>query len=273
MSHWALKDLPQGWFNHAERALALIEEHQPKRCVEVGTWRGASAIATARVIRQRGGRLTCIDTFALGPLATYDLGPQGTYPAMHAECLENIRKAGQDDVIEVIVDESLAVARTWPERRLALLSDPTIDYCYIDADHTYDSVRADLAAWWPLVHIGGIIAGDDYLMPAYPGTTAAWDAFDLEVGGLQREGLVWRIKNGATLPWPLPTFIVSDRPMAVTACAVCHRAVLAAHVDGEGRCCHCGTPPPQRSDVARPADEPVSAPRPLDDPDPVERWR
>ena len=30
----------------------------------------------------------------------------------------------------------------------------------------------------------------------------------------------------------------------ISACAVCQRAVYAAHVDGEGRCVHCRPPVP-----------------------------
>lgn len=37
------------------------------------------------------------------------------------------------------------------------------DFVYIDGDHSYRSVTADLEAWWPLVKPGGIIAGHDWI--------------------------------------------------------------------------------------------------------------
>lgn len=37
-----------------------------------------------------------------------------------------------------------------------------LDFCYIDAAHDYESVVADIAAWWPRVKIGGIIGGHDF---------------------------------------------------------------------------------------------------------------
>lgn len=37
------------------------------------------------------------------------------------------------------------------------------DLVYIDGDHRYDAVKADIEAWLPLVRKGGIIAGHDYL--------------------------------------------------------------------------------------------------------------
>ena len=40
--------------------------------------------------------------------------------------------------------------------------DNSLDAVYIDGNHRYDSVVADMAAWWPKVKDGGIVAGHDY---------------------------------------------------------------------------------------------------------------
>jgi hypothetical protein len=40
------------------------------------------------------------------------------------------------------------------------------DWIYIDADHSYDAVRADLEAWYPLLREGGLFMGHDYLTGA-----------------------------------------------------------------------------------------------------------
>lgn len=44
----------------------------------------------------------------------------------------------------------------------ATIDNESLDWVYIDAGHTYEDVKADLAAWIPKVRIGGIIAGHDY---------------------------------------------------------------------------------------------------------------
>lgn len=40
--------------------------------------------------------------------------------------------------------------------------DGLLDFVYIDANHDYDFVAADLRVWAPKVRIGGTVAGDDY---------------------------------------------------------------------------------------------------------------
>jgi len=41
--------------------------------------------------------------------------------------------------------------------------DSELDFVYIDANHAYDYVRADLDAWFPKVKRGGIFAGHDFM--------------------------------------------------------------------------------------------------------------
>lgn len=40
--------------------------------------------------------------------------------------------------------------------------DGALDFVFVDAEHTYDSVRADLKAWAPKVRKGGLLCGHDY---------------------------------------------------------------------------------------------------------------
>lgn len=40
--------------------------------------------------------------------------------------------------------------------------DGALDLVFIDADHSYAAVRADIDAWMPKVRAGGILAGHDY---------------------------------------------------------------------------------------------------------------
>ena len=42
------------------------------------------------------------------------------------------------------------------------ITDNTLDFCYIDGDHSLFGIYDDIHIWAPKVKIGGIIAGHDY---------------------------------------------------------------------------------------------------------------
>ena len=165
----ALLDHPAavpGWFHHGPTILALVEQHRPKVCVELGTWLGASAIPVARSIARWDGTLTCVDTWAGDLSGAPDIPPA---PWMLVACARNILEAGVGAHVRLIPARTLEAAAAWA---------PPIDYLYIDAAHDYDSVRADLRAWGPKMRPGGLILGDDYGNRAFPGVKQAWDEFE-----------------------------------------------------------------------------------------------
>jgi len=154
--------------------LQLVALHRPRVCVELGTWRGASAIAIARLLAQWGGVLTCVDTWTGDVNGGTVAGP----PHMLLECAANVVSAGVAPWVRFLCSTTAEAARTWAG---------PIDFLYVDADHRYEAVLGDLLDWWPHVRRGGLIAGDDFDNPDYPGVREAWEQFEREVGlGCQR---------------------------------------------------------------------------------------
>ena len=49
------------------------------------------------------------------------------------------------------------------------IPDKSLDFIYIDADHTYEGVRSDLENYWPKLKPGGILAGHDYIEYSFRG--------------------------------------------------------------------------------------------------------
>jgi len=62
----------------------------------------------------------------------------------------------------------VGIYRTTSARAARMFGDGELDWVYIDADHTYESVSTDHALWAPKVRKGGIVSGHDY-SPEFPG--------------------------------------------------------------------------------------------------------
>jgi hypothetical protein len=81
----------------------------------------------------------------------------------------NLLECGVSDTVTLVVAPSARAAR--------LFAPASVDFVFIDAGHDYQSVLSDLAAWWPRVKPGGVLAGHDYGDPAWPGGKQAVDQF------------------------------------------------------------------------------------------------
>jgi len=56
----------------------------------------------------------------------------------------------------IMVCDSLEGVKKFP--------DEYFDFIYIDADHSYESVKQDIEAWYPKCKVGGIFSGHDYVL-------------------------------------------------------------------------------------------------------------
>ena len=67
---------------------------------------------------------------------------------------KNMEEAGVLDAVRPLKMSSQAAA--------ALFADGTLDFVFIDADHSIESVQADIACWRPKIKSGGTLAGHDW---------------------------------------------------------------------------------------------------------------
>lgn len=54
---------------------------------------------------------------------------------------------------------------TTSKQALKGIADGSLDFVFIDADHTYEGCKKDILAWAPKVRSGGLIAGHDFNWP------------------------------------------------------------------------------------------------------------
>ena len=72
---------------------------------------------------------------------------------LYADTTLKLREFGERSIIWRMTSEE--AAKIMPEK--------TLDFCYIDADHSYDGVIQDLELWIPKIKSGGIICGHDFI--------------------------------------------------------------------------------------------------------------
>lgn len=126
--------------------------------VEVGCLAGRSTCYLGERIRKSGKAITlyAIDT---GQGSASDSTGQMIAPAVGGSLAGVLHR----NLIGCRVDEIVVPIFTTSTRAARLFPPNTVDFCFIDADHSYESVSADLRAWWPIVKPGGMLAGHDYL--------------------------------------------------------------------------------------------------------------
>lgn len=120
----------------------LQELAKDKVCLEIGTWKGATAVAMGQVAKQ----VITIDTHK-GDIHT---GPADTYNIF----MYNLKDAGLEDRVLVMVGESKDI--------LPQLGINAFDLIFIDATHTYDAVMLDSTLSYPLLKENGIMVWHDY---------------------------------------------------------------------------------------------------------------
>ena len=173
-----------GWGGDSPAFRALLAEKRPRLIIEVGTWKGASALTMASVLDELGldTKIVCIDTW-LGALEFWtdlddperhgSLRLRHGYPTVYYQFLANVCHRGHQGRIVPFPQTSLTGA-LWFRR-----SGITADMIYVDASHEEEDVHQDLCAFWEVLAPGGILFGDDY---SWDGVRLAVERFAAEVG-------------------------------------------------------------------------------------------
>lgn len=142
----------QNWFTYPILYKNMVEKFDNAKFVEVGNWKGASAVYMGVEIVNSGKNITldCIDNMA---------------PIIFNEFKTNITP-----LKNIITPFNIS-----SENGSKLYEDESLDFVFIDAGHSYEDVSLDLKLWYPKVKKGGVFAGHDY--PAWEGVKIAVDEF------------------------------------------------------------------------------------------------
>jgi hypothetical protein len=135
-----------GWMTFNELQWLYNNAKKMNSILEIGSWKGRSSHALLSGCK---GTVTCVDHFE-------GSGDSGDYTHMQGK---------KEDIYEQFVHnvghfKNLEVIKASSEEASVLLKDRTFDLIFIDAEHTYESVKKDIELWKNKANI--VIAGHDY---------------------------------------------------------------------------------------------------------------
>jgi len=133
--------------------IKFIEDSNNKiqNIAEVGIWRGKT---TRRILEQCHGIISqywAIDSWIHSPSAIKKKLTNEQWD----DCYQDVcGLMCQFSKLHILRMTSLDAAKLFPKKYF--------DLVFIDADHSYDAVLADIKAWEPLINDGGLLTGHDY---------------------------------------------------------------------------------------------------------------
>ncbi len=166
---WVEPDL-QGWGHDHGIFSKCITQIKPKLIIEVGTWKGASAVRMGQICREQGldTEIVCVDTWLGSPGVMIHTGKESQadrfasmryvngYPMLYYTFLRNVVDAGLQDVITPLPQTSENAAKILHFYRFQA------DLIYMDAAMEKEPAFRDLVFYWKLLRRGGLMIGDDY---------------------------------------------------------------------------------------------------------------
>jgi hypothetical protein len=171
-----------GWGGESPAFRELIAQIKPRLIIEVGTWKGASALEMAAATRDfnLSTQIVCVDTW-LGALEFWldhsdperylSLQLRNGYPTVYYQFLANVCHKGMQQSI-IPFPQTASTAAVWFRKEGV-----TAEMIYVDASHEEEDVYQDLSSYWEIVADDGIIFGDDY----------SWDGVRLAVERFAKE--------------------------------------------------------------------------------------
>ncbi len=147
-----------------------LKRHMECRCMfEIGSYAGESAEIFAKYF----DRVWCVDTWNFAYVSEQHV--MTSWKAVETSFDERSHAAGN---IHKWKMTSTSAAE--------FVTDASLDFVYVDADHSYEAVKEDIRLWLPKVHKGGYIGGHDfsYYHPGVP--KAVLEAFLLEISTGQK---------------------------------------------------------------------------------------
>lgn len=179
---------------HVRSIIRLVDKYigKPKAAVEIGVYRGeTSAILCNKYPKCQFTFIdlwkVCApdDSYAYDPMAKHT---QDDWDKIFREARGNIHAASSDAII-LMASSKQAVD---------FYQNGSLDFVFLDADHSYEAVSQDIRMWHRKVKTGGLLIGHDYGgftdRIGRTGVKKAVDEFFGESNVIVKRGRIWAVR-------------------------------------------------------------------------------
>jgi predicted O-methyltransferase YrrM len=152
LSDWLQKPIvsPSPWLKSRNELIALLPKDA--KVIEIGAEEGIFSASILQIANPC--ELYLVDCWEEQSPEVY---PENRNQGLQDRVFQTIKnKFAGNSCVKIIKGFSVQVA--------ALFADNYFDWIYIDGNHTYEAVKADLEAWLPKIKQGGYITGHDYFL-------------------------------------------------------------------------------------------------------------
>jgi hypothetical protein len=168
------KDL-SGWGGTHSIFEELISKTNPNIIIEIGTWKGQSALHMANIVRNKNlsCKIYCVDTWlGTNDLPISELLPKNGYSQIYYQFLNNIVHENCQNYIIPCPNTSRIYFTKFEEMDLKA------DLIYVDGSHLYDDAYSDIQNYSTLLNSNGVIFGDDFYWAPGVGRAVEQYCFD-----------------------------------------------------------------------------------------------
>ena len=143
--------------------------------IELAQYMGDNLFRTGAEIGVADGRYSEILFQNIPGLHLYGVDPYAPYEGnwRSAEYQENACRAA----LQRLKPYNFSLFRNTSLEAASFLPDKTLDFVFIDGDHTFNNVMLDILLWTPKVRKGGIVSGHDYYNHKAGGVIPAINAY------------------------------------------------------------------------------------------------
>lgn len=161
-----------GWFTFPKLYSKMVERFPSgSQFLEIGTYAGKSFAYMAVEIINSGKKIELIGIDGFG------------WEGLQEEFTRNMKPV--EGKYFVLKGNSIELSKKF--------TDKSLDFVFIDANHTYEDVKKDIAAYMTKIKDGGIIAGHDYCED-WPGVVQAVTEMFNGEANIELEEVSWWIE-------------------------------------------------------------------------------